>query len=106
MSFKRNVILKLFLMSAPQMYTLSLPGFCDNSDLDTKGSTDVLRCLKTAADDQPQMSLQAVKEADWEMITTIVFDISCKEGTEVVSVQPTNLTVIFGKIYLRSTVGV
>ena len=74
--------------------------------LDSKASTDVLTCLKTSADDQPQISLQAVKQAVWEMITTTVFDSSCKEGIEVVSPQPTNLTVISGKIYLRSTPGV
>lgn len=59
-----------------------------------------------SADDQPHMSLQAVKQEVWEMITAVVFDTSCTEGTEVVSLQPTNLAVIFGKIYLRSTVGV
>jgi hypothetical protein len=45
-------------MSAPQTYTSNLQEFSEYSDLDTNGSTGVLTCLKTAADDQPQMSLQ------------------------------------------------
>jgi len=58
-------------MSPPQTYTSNLQGCSEYSVLDTKGSTDVLTCLKTAADDQPQMSLQAVKQAVWEMTTTV-----------------------------------
>jgi len=58
MSLKRNVVLKRFyLMSAPQTYTLNLQGFREYSNLDTKGSTDVLTCLMTAAVHQSQMSL-------------------------------------------------
>jgi hypothetical protein len=41
-----------------------------------------------------------------KMITTTMFDTSCKEGIKVVSPQPKNFTVIFDKIYLQSTVGV
>jgi hypothetical protein len=66
-------------MFAPQTYTFNLQGFRGYSDLGTKGSTDVLTCLKTAAVDQAQMSLEAVKQAVWEMITTIVFDTLCKK---------------------------